>query len=177
MRTGLVRNVNGTLPILYVFLARLGYRSRCDAVKSVRRVKITFTRAGTLTLCYFKTGRRQQSVSALVPSAVRTPQHNKRILLAPATDFQVRNLLQHSRLIGGRFGIPLRLSEDEDRCYGATLHGRVRNIINPLAALYAPTAPPPRFAFGYHWQKRLMLATAKRHPLPARKAARTPHRK
>lgn len=192
MRTGLGRgNVNGTLPILYVFLARLGYTILDVAPVSTPTggVKITFTQSGEpQTLYYFKTDLSGGNSPFLRWCAERGPG----LSLLKAASFLlhgegfsgVRNfLLQNSRVIvQDDSGIPLRAFPKGWKvdCYGRyTPHkGEFEKYHQPdLAALYAKNPPPPLlgFAFGYHWQKEdgiLMLAS--REALPALPAEEKP---
>jgi hypothetical protein len=188
MRSDLGRgNVGGTLPILYVFLARLGYT--IDDVTRVTTpaegVKITFSGGGQpQTLYYFKTDLSGGNSAFLRWCAARGPG----LSLLKAASFLmhsdgfagVRNfLLQNSRvIIQDDSGIPLRDFPKgwSVACYGRYVpHGdEFQKYYQPdLAALYAQNPPPApiNFAFGYHWQRSdglLMLATPQaRQPLRA----------
>src|SRR6476620_7034813 len=184
-------NVSGTLPILYVFLARLGY-----TINDVTRVntpaegvKITFSGGEQpQTLYYFKTDLAGGGNSFLRWCAARGPG----LSLLKAASFLmhgdgfsgVRNfLLQNSRVIvQDDSGVPLRAFPKGWKidCYGRyVLHKEeFEKYHQPnLAALYAHSPPPPPlcFAFGYHWQKEdgiLMLAS--REALPALPAEEKP---
>jgi hypothetical protein len=171
-------SIGGTLPILYVFLARLGY-----TVTDVTRmnspadgVKITFTEGDRLqTLYYFKTDLAGSKSIFLRWCAARGPG----LSLLKAASFLlhgdgfsgVRNfLLEHSRVIvQDDSGLPLRAFP---KGWKVNLYGRYvphkeefQKYYQPqLAALYTqePQPSPLGFAFGYHWQKDdgiLMLAT------------------
>jgi hypothetical protein len=188
MRADLGRgNIGGTLPILYVFLARLGYT--IDEVTYVtspaQGVKITFSGGEQpQTLYYFKTDLSGGNNAFLRWCAARGPG----LSLLKAASFLmhgdgfsgVRNfLLQNSRvIIQDDSGIPLR---DFPKGWGVACYGRYvphkeefqKYYQSDLAALYAQNPPPAPidFAFGYHWQKTdglLMLATPQlRQPLRA----------
>ena len=185
MRTDLGRgNISGTLPILYVFLARLGY-SIIDVMHvstPAEGVKITFGGAEQQqTLYYFKTDLSGGNSAFLRWCAARGPG----LSLLKAASFLmhgdgfsgVRNfLLQNSRIIiQDDSGIPLRMFPKgwKVNCYGRYVphHEEFEKYHQlDLAAIYAQNPPPPPlgFAFGYHWQKEdglLMLAT--REALPA----------
>jgi len=189
MRTDLGRgNISGTLPILYVFLARLGYTVIDVAHVSTpaEGVKITFGGGEQQqTLYYFKTDLAGGGNSAFLRwCAARGPG----LSLLKAASFLmhgdgfsgVRNfLLQNSRvIIQDDSGIPLRMFPKGWRvnCYGRYVahHEEFEKYHQPdLAAIYAQNPPPPAlgFAFGYHWQKDdglVMLATREALPtLPA----------
>ena len=187
-------NVSGTLPILYVFLARLGYTiNDVTRVNSpAEGVKITFSGAEQAqTLYYFKTDLAGGGNSAFLRwCAARGPG----LSLLKAASFLlhgdgfsgVRNfLLQHSRvIIQDDSGIPLRAFPKgwKVNCYGCYVphHEEFEKYHQAdLAAIFAQN-PPPRtlgFAFGYHWQKDdglLMLAT--REALPALPAEEQPQK-
>jgi hypothetical protein len=185
MRAGLGRgNVNGTLPILYVFLARLGYTvlDVTPVSSPAEGVKITFTGGGAAqTLYYFKTDLSGGNSPFLRWCAARGPG----LSLLKAASFLLHGdgfsgarsfLLQNSRLIvQDDSGIPLRAFSKGWKvdCYGRYVPHKdeFEKYHQPdLAALYAHDPPPAPlgFAFGYHWQKEdgiLMLAT--RQALPA----------
>jgi hypothetical protein len=185
MRAGLGRgNVNGTLPILYVFLARLGYTvlDVTPVSSPAEGVKITFTGGGaSQTLYYFKTDLSGGNSPFLRWCAARGPG----LSLLKAASFLLHGdgfsgarsfLLQNSRVIvQDDSGIPLRAFSKGWRvdCYGRYVPHKdeFEKYHQPdLAALYAHDPPPAPlgFAFGYHWQKEdgiLMLAT--RQALPA----------
>jgi hypothetical protein len=192
MRTDLGRgNISGTLPILYVFLARLGY-----TVTDVTRVstpaegvKITFSGGEQpQTLYYFKTDLSGGNSAFLRWCAARGPG----LSLLKAASFLmhgdgfsgVRNfLLQNSRvIIQDDSGIPLRMFPRgwKVNCYGPYVPHKdeFQKYYQPdLAALVSQTETPLGFAFGYHWQKEdglLMLAT--REALPALPAEQQPQK-
>src|SRR5947209_3182476 len=185
MRTDLGRgNISGTLPILYVFLARLGYTivDVTHVSTPAEGVKITFSGGEqSQTLYYFKTDLSGGNSAFLRWCAARGPG----LSLLKAASFLmhgdgfagVRNfLLQNSRvIIQDDSGIPLR---DFPKGWRVGVYGRYvphqdefRNYYQPdLAQLYGQEPAPAAlgFAFGYHWQKEdgmLMLAT--REPLRA----------
>jgi hypothetical protein len=186
MRADLGRgNISGTLPILYVFLARLGYtvleathvRSPADGVK------ITFTkkRGQTQTLLYFNTDLSNGNGAFLRWCA----ESGQGLSLLKAASFLmhddgfsgVRNfLLENSRvIIQDDSGIPLRAFPKGWRvnCYGRYVPHKdeFQKYYQPdLAAIYAQDPPLPQlgFAFGYHWQKEDgLLMIAARQALPA----------
>jgi hypothetical protein len=181
MRTDLTRaNLGGTLPILYVFLARLN----CTVLDTTylkspaEGVKINFTRDGSeQTLYYFKTDLSGGPSPFLKWCARQGPGLS---LLKAASYLMhtegfsgVRNfLLNNSRvIIQDDSGIPLRAFPKTWKvdCYGryvqhAEMFGKYHQP--DLAAIYDRSPPPPElgFAFGYHWQRErglLMLATRK----------------
>jgi hypothetical protein len=181
MRTDLGRtNLGGTLPILYVFLARRG----CTVLDTTyikspaEGVKINFTNAGrTQTLYYFKTDLSGGKSNFLAWCAAQGPGLS---LLKAASYLMhgegfagVRNfLLEHSRvIIQDDSGIPLRAFPKNWKvdCYGryvphVEMFGKFRQP--DLAAIYDRQPPPAElgFAFGYHWQIDrgiLMMATRK----------------
>jgi hypothetical protein len=181
MRAELGRpNLGGTLPILYVFLARLN----CVVLNTTYvnnpapGVKITFTRdGGPQTLYYFKTDLSGGNSPFLKWCAKQGPGLS---LLKAASYLMhtegfagVRNfLLEHSRvIIQDDSGIPLRAFPKSWKvdCYGRYVpHEEMFGKYHQpeLAAIYNREPPPPElgFAFGYHWQKDnglLMLATPK----------------
>lgn len=175
----------GTLPILYVFLARLGYEViAVDPVSSpAEGVKITFQAAATdetqpsapQTLYYFKTDLSGSGSSAFLKwCAAKGPG----LSLLKAASFLmhgdgfngVRNfLLENSRvIIQDDSGIPLRAFPKgwNVHCYGRYVpHNETfAKYHQPdLQAIYERNPTPELgFAFGYHWQKEaglIMLAT------------------
>jgi len=179
MRNDLGR-VGGTLPILYVFLARRG----CTVLDTTyikspaEGVKITFVHHGPKqTLYYFKTDLSGGKSPFLSWCAQQGPGLS---LLKAASYLMhtegfggVKNfLLEHSRvIIQDDSGIPLRSFTKgwTVNCYGryvphAEMFGKYRQP--DLAAIYDRNPPPPElgFAFGYHWQAErglLMMATRK----------------
>ena len=181
MRTDLGRgSLGGTLPILYVFLARRG----CTVLDTTYinspapGVKITFVHRGPKqTLYYFKTDLSGGKSAFLSWCAAQGPG----LSLVKAASYLmhgegfagVRNfLLEHSRvIIQDDSGIPLRSFTKgwTVNCYGryvphAEMFGKYRQP--DLAAIYAKDPPPSElgFPFGYHWQKDrglLMMATHK----------------
>lgn len=181
MRTDLGHgSLGGTLPILYVFLARRG----CTVLDTTyikspaEGVKITFVSHGPKqTLYYFKTDLSGGKSNFLSWCAAQGPGLS---LLKAASYLMhgegfagVRNfLLEHSRvIIQDDSGIPLRSFTKSWKvdCYGryvphAEMFGKYRQP--DLAAVYAKDPPPSElgFAFGYHWQQDrglLMIATRK----------------
>ena len=179
MRTDLGHgSIGGTLPILYVFLARRG----CTVLETTpvktpaEGVKVTFGSAGRKqTLYYFKTDLSGGKSAFLSWCAKQGPG----LSLLKAASFLmhgdgfggVRNfLLESSRvIIQDDSGIPLRLFPKgwTVNCFGRYYpHEEMFAKYNQpdLAALFAKDPPPPGlgFAFGYHWQPErgiLMMAT------------------
>ena len=188
MRADLGRgNISGTLPILYVFLARLGYTivDATHVTSPAEGVKISFAGGEQQqTLYYFKTDLSGGNSAFLRWCAAR----GAGLSLLKAASFLmhsdgfsgVRNfLLQNSRvIIQDDSGIPLRMFPKgwKVNCYGRYVahHEEFEKYHQAdLAATYEQNPPPPTlgFAFGYHWQKEdgiLMLATHEALPaLPA----------
>lgn len=182
MRAELTRpNLGGTLPILYVFLARMG----CTILDTTyvknpaEGVKINFTTRGgpTQTLYYFKTDLSGGPSPFLKWCATQGPGLS---LLKAASYLMhtegfsgVRNFLfANSRvIIQDDSGIPLRAFP---KTWKVDLYGRYfphaemfgKYHQPELAAMFNREPPPPElgFAFGYHWQKDkglLMMATRK----------------
>ncbi|HZR79297.1 MAG TPA: hypothetical protein VFA58_08810, partial [Chthoniobacterales bacterium] len=173
-------NLTGTIPILYVFLARLG----CTILDTnyvhspAEGVKISFSRNGrTQTLYYFKT-----DLSGGGSGFLRwCGSHGVGVSLIKAASYLmhgdgfsgVRNfLLEHSALIvQDDSGIPLRAFNKswEIEFYGRFIpHGEKFGKYDQvaLAEIYHRNPPPPAlgFAFGYWWQAErgiLMLARRK----------------
>ncbi len=172
--------IAGTLPILYVFLARLGYTvlDVTPVTSPAEGVQITFhdpTHDGTQTLYYFKTDLSgSRTTSFLKWCAARGPG----VSLLKAASFLMHGdgfngvrdfLFANSRvLVQDDSGIPLRAFPKgwDVHCYGRYVpHNETfAKYYQPdLAAVYQrqPTTPLG-FAFGYHWQKEdglLILAT------------------
>jgi hypothetical protein len=180
MKAELARsNLGGTLPILYVFLARLDCTvlSTTYINKPAEGVKITFSRSGgsTQTLYYFKTDLSGGKSAFLTWCA----SHGPGLSLLKAASYLmhtegfngVRNFLLDRSLVivQDDSGIPLRAFPKGWKvdCFGryvphAEMFGKYHQP--DLAAIYAKDPPPPElgFAFGYHWQIErglLMLAT------------------
>ena len=182
MRTGLGRgSIAGTVPMLYVFLARRG----CTVVETTYinspapGVKIVFVRNGgpKQTLYYFKTDLSGGKSKFLSWCAARGPG----LSLLKAASYLMHTggftgardfLLEHSQvIIQDDSGIPLRSFPKGWKvdCYGrfvphAEMFGKYDQP--DLAAIFARDPPPPElgFAFGYHWQIErglLMMATRK----------------
>jgi hypothetical protein len=184
MRAELGRaNMGGTLPILYVFLARLGY-TVVDAThvsSPADGVKITFANGEQQqTAFYFKTDLSGGNSNFLKWCAARGPGLS---LLKAASYLMhgdgfsgVRNfLLEHSRVIvQDDSGIPLRAFPKNwtINFYGRYVpHQEFAKYWQPDLAVNYENNPPPElgFAFGYHWQKErgiLMLATRAGQPPP-----------
>jgi hypothetical protein len=181
MRTDLTNNnFGGTLPILYVFLARMNCTVLDTSyVKSpAEGVRISFTRDGSQqTLYYFKTDLSGGPSPFLKWCAKQGPGLS---LLKAASYLMhtegfagVRNfLLNNSRvIIQDDSGIPLRAFPKNWKVdfYGHFVKHEemfAKYDQPDLAAIYNRQPPPPElgFAFGYHWQKDrglLMMATPK----------------
>ena len=189
-------NVSGTLPILYVFLARLGYTVVEVTPQKIPAdgVRITFhdpARGGLQTLYYFRT---DLSGSRTTPFMQWCAERGPGLSLLKAASFlmhgdgfnAVRNFLfEHSRvLVQDDSGIPLRAFPRgwEVRCFGRYVpHNETfAKYHQPdLEAVYRNNPPGPLgFAFGYHWQKEdglLMLAAPEGNigPAPLRPAPET----
>jgi hypothetical protein len=172
-------DVGGTLPILYVFLARLG----CTVLDTTHvsapaeGVRITFSHGGrSQTLYYFKTNLSGGNSGFLRWCAARGPG----LSLIKAASYLmhgegfsgVRNfLLEHSSVIvQDDSGIPLRSFGKNWNLefYGRFIpHGEKFGKYDQqaLAEIYHRNPPPPElgFAFGYWWQKeRGILILARR---------------
>jgi hypothetical protein len=180
MKQELARSgMGGTLPILYVFLARLGY-----TVNDVTRVstpadgvRISFTHAGggaPQTLFYFRTDLSGAGQSAFLKwAAARGPG----VSLLKAASYLLHTggfngvrdfLLRNSRaIVQDDSGIPLRAFPKgwEVQVFGRYIpHGEMfgKYYQEDLARVFANNPGPELgFAFGYHWQRDrgiLMLA-------------------
>jgi len=174
-------SIGGTLPILYVFLARLGY----TVIETTRvsspsdGVKITFTSATSgrqQTLYYFKTDLSGGGNSAFLKwctargSGVSLLKASSYLMHTEGFNGVRKFLLEHSRVIvQDDSGIPLRAFPKGWRVdvFGRYVaHGEMfgKYYQQDLVALFAENPGPNLgFAFGYHWQKDrgiLMLATA-----------------
>jgi hypothetical protein len=174
-------NLGGTLPILYVFLARLG----CTVIDTTyvrspaEGVRITFSHGGfrTQTLYYFKTDLSGGNSSGFLRwCAARGPG----LSLVKAASYLmhgegfsgVRNfLLEHSSVIvQDDSGIPLRAFRKPWALdfYGRFIpHGEKFGKYDQvaLAEVYKRSPPPPDlgFAFGYWWQQeRGIMMVARR---------------
>jgi hypothetical protein len=173
-------NLTGTLPILYVFLARLG----CTVVDTTYvhspadGVRISFSRGGrNQTLYYFKTDLSGGGSSFFHWCG----KHGVGVSLIKAASYLmhgegfsgVRNfLLDHSNfIVQDDSGIPLR---DFGKNWSLEFYGRFiphgekfgKYDQAALAEIYHRNPPPPElgFAFGYWWQAErglLMLARRK----------------
>lgn len=202
MRSGLgAGHLNGTLPILYVFLARLGYTviSATHVSTPADGVKITFagTNGQQQTLYYFRTDLAGGGSKFLSWCAG----HGSGLSLLKAASYLmhgdgfsgVRNfLLTHSRvIIQDDSGIPLRAFPKNwtVECYGRYVkHPEFEKYWQPDLAAAFERNPPTElgFAFGYHWQKErgiLMVCTPEGAPRATlvepgpTAAARTPNPK
>jgi hypothetical protein len=181
MRSKLGRSdLGGTLPILYVFLARLD----CTVLETTHvsspseGVRIAFSHGGrTQTLYYFKTDLSGGNSGFLRWCAARGPG----LSLIKAASYLmhgegfsgVRNfLLEHSSVIvQDDSGIPLHAFR---KPWALEFHGRFiphgetfgKYDQQALAEVYKRDPPPPElgFAFGYWWQQErgiLMIARRK----------------
>jgi len=172
-------NLGGTLPILYVFLARLGcsVQDTTYVHSPAEGVRITFSRNGrSQTLFYFKTDLSGGNSGFLRWCAARGPG----VSLIKAASYLmhgegfsgVRNfLLTHSAfIVQDDSGIPLRAF---DRNWALEFYGRFvphgekfgKYDQQALAEIYRRNPPPPElgFAFGYWWQaERGILILARR---------------
>ena len=182
MRADLSRaQMGGTVPLLYVFLARMG----CTVLDTeyvsspAPGVKIRFKHhGGVQTVYYFKTDLSNGGGSAafLRWCAAQGPANSllkaASYLLHGDSFTNVRSfLLQHSRvIIQDDSGIPLRAFTKDwtVRTYGRYLpHGEMfgKYYQRDLAAVFAENPPGPLgFAFGYHWQRErgvLLIGTRK----------------
>lgn len=169
MRTDLDRtSISGTLPILYVFLARRG----CTVIETTHvktpaeGVRVSFANAGRKQmLYYFKTdlsGGKSAFLSWCTKQGPGLSLLKAASYLLHGEGFSgVRNfLLENSRvIIQDDSGLPLRAFPKgwTVNCYGRYVpHEEMFAKYNQpdLAAMYAKESPPPElgFAFGYHWQ-------------------------
>jgi hypothetical protein len=172
-------NVTGTLPILYVFLARLGCTVQETAYVHTPAdgVKITFSRHGrSQTLYYFRTDLSGGNSSFLRWCAARGPG----LSLIKAASFLMHNdgfsgvrnfLLDHSSfIVQDDSGIPLRAF---GKSWALEFYGRfiphdaefAKYNQQALTEIYHRSPAPAElgFAFGYWWQAdRGMLMVARR---------------
>ena len=172
-------NLNGTLPILYVFLARLGCSvlDTTQITSPAEGVRITFSHNGrSQTLYYFKTDLSGGNSAFLRWCAARRPG----VSLVKAASYLmhgegfsgVRNfLLEHSTfIVQDDSGIPLRAFSKgwALEFYGRFIpHGEKFGKYDQqaLAEIYRRNPPPPElgFASGYWWQaERGILILARR---------------
>ena len=182
MRVDLQRNeLGGTLPVLYVFLARLGYTiHQVEPVNApAAGVRIVFSGAAggrTQNLYYFKVDLSNGASGKFLnwcraqgsgPSLVKAASY----LLHSDNFSQVRSfLLEHStRIVQDDSGIPLRYFDDRWSLrffgnYVGPIEIFAKHSQPDLMAAYGRSNPAPLgFAFGYHWQpERGMLMTATR---------------
>ncbi len=180
MRTDLQgHSLGGTLPILYVFLARLG--ATIEDVKLINQpapgVQINFigNSGAAQTLYYFKTNLANGGASGFLRwcatqgPAVSLLKSDSYLLHTDSFSETRRFLLDHSQLIvQDDSGVPLR---DFDPRWTIRYFGNYTAPIElfakyhqpDLSAAYQSARPAPLgFAFGYHWQVdrgALMLAT------------------
>jgi hypothetical protein len=182
MRVDLQRNeLGGTLPILYVFLARLGYSiHQVEPVSTpAAGVRIVFSGGGgrTQSLYYFKVDLSNGSCSNFLswcrsqgpgPSLVKAASY----LLHSDGFSQVRRFLldQSTLIVQDDSGIPLRNFDDRWSLrffgnYAGPIEIFAKHYQPDLMAAYQRSHPAPLgFAFGYHWQPErgmLMLAVRK----------------
>jgi hypothetical protein len=172
-------NLTGTLPILYVFLARLG----CTVLDTTyirtpsEGVRITFNRGGrSQILYYFKTDLSGGESGFLRWCAARGPG----VSLIKAASYLmhnegfsgVRNFLlnRSSFIVQDDSGIPLRSFGKNWTLefYGRFIpHGEKFGKYDQqaLAEIYRRSPPPPElgFAFGYWWQAERGLLMLARH--------------
>jgi len=172
-------SINGTLPIIYVFLARLGCTvlGTTHVGSPAEGVKITFSHNGrSQTLYYFKTDLSGGGNSFLHWCS----SHGSGVSLIKAASYLmhgegfsgVRNfLLEHSNfIVQDDSGIPLRAFGKKWTLefYGRFIpHGEKFGKFDQqaLAEIYHRNPPPPElgFAFGYWWQAdRGLLILARR---------------
>ena len=172
-------NLGGTLPILYVFLARLGCTVLDTAFvhSPAKGVRITFSHGGrSQTLYYFKTDLSGGNSAFLRWCAARGPG----VSLIKAASYLmhgegfsgVRNfLLDHSSfIVQDDSGIPLRAF---GKGWALEFYGRFiphgekfgKYDQSGLAEIYHRNPPPPElgFAFGYWWQAERGLLILARH--------------
>jgi hypothetical protein len=182
MRAELNRNnLGGTIPILYVFLARLGCTvlDTTHVSSPAEGVRITFSHGGfrRQTLYYFKTDLSGGGSGFLKWCAARGPG----LSLVKAASYLmhgegfsgVRNFLldRSSVIVQDDSGIPLHAFR---KPWALEFHGRFiphgetfgKYDQKALAEIYKRSPPPPElgFAFGYWWQQErgiLMLARRK----------------
>ena len=170
--------IGGTLPLLYVFLARAGHTIR-SVEQSADSVKIVFQSAngGTKTLHYFRTDlsngaantaffdfcKKSKGAVALLKSAsylLHTPGFSR------CRDFLLQN---SSAIVQDDSGIPYLDFAQKDwnvKLFGAYAgtNGIFAKYGQPdlLAAYRGMTSAPLGFAFGYQWKPdkgTLMIAT------------------
>ena len=172
-------NLTGTVPIIYVFLARLGCTVLDTAYvhSPAEGVKITFDHNGrTQTLYYFKTDLSGGNSGFLRWCGG----HGIGVSLIKAASYLMHNegfsgvrnfLLDHSScIVQDDSGIPLRaFGKDWPlEFYGRFIpHGEKFGKYDQqaLAEIYHRNPPPPElgFAFGYWWQaERGLLILARR---------------
>ena len=180
MKTSLGRgNLSGTLPILYVFLARLG----CTVLDTTfihtpaEGVRISFSHNGrSQTLYYFKTDLSGGNSAFLRWCAA----HGPGVSLVKAASYLMHGegfsgvrefLLGHSScIVQDDSGIPLRSFNKSWALefYGRFIpHGEKFGKYDQagLAEIYHRNPPPPElgFAFGYWWQAERGLLILARH--------------
>jgi hypothetical protein len=172
-------NLNGTVPILYVLLARLG----CTVLDTTYvhspadGVRITFSHGGrSQTLYYFKTDLSGGGSAFLHWCAARGPG----VSLIKAASYLMHGegfsgvrdfLLGHSTcIVQDDSGIPLRAFNKNWSLefYGRFIpHGEKFGKYDQtaLAEVYHRNPPPPElgFAFGYWWQAERGLLILARH--------------
>jgi len=172
-------NLSGTVPILYVFLARLG----CTVLDTTfvhspaEGVRITFSHNGrSQTLYYFKTDLSGGNSTFLRWCA----SHGPGVSLVKAASYLMHGegfggvrefLLNHSScIVQDDSGIPLR---SFNKNWSLDFYGRFiphgekfgKYDQSALAEIYHRNPPPPElgFAFGYWWQaERGLLILARR---------------
>jgi hypothetical protein len=172
-------NLSGTIPIIYVFLARLGCTVRDTTYihSPAEGVKIDFTHNGrSQTVYYFKTDLSGGGSSFLHWCA----SHGTGVSLIKAASYLMHNegfsgvrnfLLDHSRfIVQDDSGIPVRSfgKNWSLEFYGRFIpHGEKFGKYDQaaLAEIYHQNPPPPElgFAFGYWWQAERGLLMLARH--------------
>jgi hypothetical protein len=172
-------NLSGTIPIIYVFLARLGCTVRDTTYihSPAEGVKIDFTHNGrSQTVYYFKTDLSGGGSSFLHWCA----SHGTGVSLIKAASYLMHNegfsgvrnfLLDHSRfIVQDDSGIPVRSfgKNWSLEFYGRFIpHGEKFGKYDQaaLAEIYHQNPPPSElgFAFGYWWQAERGLLMLARH--------------
>ena len=179
MRVDLQRGqIGGTLPLLYVFLARTGCTIRgVNVTANSAQIDFTAPTGERQTAWYFKTDLSNGGSNAAFFYFCR--QHGRGVSLVKAASYlmqgdgfsKVRNFLltNSSAIIQDDSGIPLRAFDPKQwtlRLYGtyADTIELFKDRYQPdLAAAYRASNPAPLgFSFGYAWQREkgvLILAT------------------
>lgn len=159
-------NLGGTLPILFVFLARSGQTIHDVTYVNTPSPGVRVGFGSGQTLYYFKTDLSNGGGSARFLQWCAKQGPGMSLLKAASYLLHsdgfsgVRSfLLQNSRVIvQDDSGIPFRSLEQAHlnvHLYGTYTHPIelfAKNYQPDLAAAYASGVPPLDFAFGYHWQ-------------------------